>query len=262
MSWFSKLFGGDKAAKKPVAPAPLPEPMQMSLEERMALRREMVFKAVRETMLAQGFLSTGYKVNVVRTDTRGHIYAVMVDIGTASEAGRALSTQEEMLRIEAQIMEIAKSRYRVKVSNVFWRVVQPAPAQAAPVLPRRGQTTATTAVDTDVMAGDFVSAPSSPVPIQRGTAVNPSTNTARPAPAPAPAENDPSGLLLGSLFGSKPAGGRDGFPDTVMEEQTVRMERVTEDEMEAFAQALAAAHSKDPVHVGSRTYQTDYAPLE
>lgn len=258
MSWFSKLFGGDKAAKKPVAPAPLPEPMQMSLEERMALRREMVFKAVRETMLAQGFLSTGYKVNVVRTDTRGHIYAVMVDIGTATEAGRALSTQEEMLRIETQIMDIAKSRYRVKVSNVFWRVVQPTPAQAAQqVPPRRGQT-ATTAVDTDVMSGDFVSAPSSPVASQRGAV----SNTTKPAPAPAPAENDPTGLLLGGLFGSKPAGARDGFPDTVMEEQTVRMERVTEDEMEAFAQALAAAHAKDPVHVGSRTYQTDYAPLE
>ncbi len=264
MSWFSKLFGGDKAAKKPVAPAPLPEPMQMSLEERMALRREMVFKAVRETMLAQGFLSTGYKINVVRTDTRGHIYAVMVEIGSSSEAGRAISTQEEMLRTEGQIMEIAKSRYRVKVSNVFWRVSQPA-APAAPVAPRRVPTSAATAVDTDVMAAELVSAPSSPVAAQRSPAGIPAAPNniipSRPVPAPAPADNDQGGLLLGGLFGSKSASGRDGFPDTVME-QTVRMERVTEDEMEAFAQALAAAHSKDPVHVGSRTYQTDYAPLE
>jgi hypothetical protein len=75
-------------------------------------------------------------------------------------------------------------------------------------------------------------------------------------------EHDPDGSLLGALFNSKPAKSRDGFPDTVVEEETVRMERVTEDEMEAFAQALAAAHAKTPVHVGSRTYQTDYAPLE
>lgn len=256
MSWFSKLFGGGKAAEKPVAPAPLPEPMRMSLEERMALRREMVFKAVRETMLAQGFLSTGYKVNVVRTDTRGHIYAVMVDIGSATEAGRALHTQEETLRIEGQIMEIAKTRYRVKVSNVFWRVVQPTPAPA-PVVPRRGQQPAS-AVDTDVMAGEFVSSPSSPMPPRRTTA--PAANPLL-VPAASP-ESDANGLL-GNLFGNKPTTPRDGFPDTVMEqEQTVRMERVTEDEMEAFAQALAAGHSQDPVHVGSRTYQTDYAPLE
>jgi hypothetical protein len=229
--------------------------MRMSLDERMALRREMVFKAVRETMIAQGFLSTGYKLNVVRTDTRGHVYAVMIDIGMATEAGRALNTQEEMLRIETQIMDIAKTRYRVKVSNVFWRVAQPSPAPAPVAQPPRRMQQPPSSVDTDMMPGEFISAPS-PMPAYR--AVTPS-----PAPTrPAPVESDTSGLLLGNFLGSKPSNGRDAFPDTVIEEQTVRMERVTEDEMEAFARALAAGHTKDPVHVGSRTYQTDYAPLE
>jgi hypothetical protein len=160
-----------------------------------------------------------------------------------------------MLRIEAQIMDIAKNRYRVKVGNVFWRMAQPSPAPAPAARRVAPVSTPSSTVDTDMMPSDFVSAPS-PMPAQR--------QIVRPVQAPAatPSADDTAGLLSSLFANNKPTGNRDGFPDTVMEEQTVRMERVTEDEMEAFARALAAGHAKDPVHVGSRTYQTDYAPLE
>lgn len=275
MSWFSKLFGGNKAAEKPVAPAPLPEPIRMSLDERMELRREMAFKTVREIMIANGFLSTGYKVNITRTDTRGHIYAVMLDVGSAAEAGRGIQSQEEMLRLENQILEAARTRYRIKISSVFWRVTQltPAPASVAP--PRRAQPPAPpTSVDTNAMPSDFISAPS-PMPAFRpataaaavgmGVGAAAATRAAAPAPtmtASVSSVDSDNNSLLGNLFNTKPSIRQDGFPDTQMDEKTVRMERVTEDEMEAFAQALTAAHAKAPVHVGSRTYQTDYAPLE
>jgi hypothetical protein len=146
MGWLDKWFGDQKPA--PVAAQAPGGQAAMTLDERMAFRRQMVLESVRDVMVNHGLLSPGYRASVARLDTRGHQFAVMVDMLPAA-AGRTVDSPGELHAMEARITLNALRRYKIKVTGVYWRVVQeitqpvvvktevaPTTAAAAPVAPQ------------------------------------------------------------------------------------------------------------------------------
>jgi hypothetical protein len=122
MGLFSKWFGGDKAAAVAETVQPGHSNGSMTLDERMLFRRQMVLESVREVMLHHGLLSAAYRVSLARLDARGHQFAAMVDLVPAA-AGRGFDSPAEFLNMEAHITLTAMTRYKVKVTGVYWRVV-------------------------------------------------------------------------------------------------------------------------------------------
>ena len=198
----------------------------MTLDERMAFRREMVFEAVREVLTNHGVPPLGFKLNVARLDNRGHRYAVMVDL--YRNAGRVLDVPGEWAAMEAQMGVAAERRYRVKVASVYWR------------LERRG-------VDAVAAQASDHSARPAGVPDRRGkTTWLPDTDASE--------LKEPVATAAASA---------DGFPDTVLEHRHAgEAEPIGADELLAFEQALLAGQTpQKPVRVGEKTYQTDFMPL-
>jgi len=119
MSFFQSLFTSSHSPKDSAAGET--GPVKMSLDERMAFRREMIFDSVKATMESRGILSGSYKFKVVRADKRGHSFVVMVDLSTDfmdSEQGR----QRALAQLGAIIGKNALSRYGLGVAAVYWRV--------------------------------------------------------------------------------------------------------------------------------------------
>ncbi|MEG1280572.1 MAG: hypothetical protein RSD57_08985 [Comamonas sp.] len=80
-------------------------------------RREMVYSAVRESMVRSGILSAGYKFKVLALDKRATQFIVMVDL-----AEQFVSTQDNLSQIEALIAYSAKSRFEILITSVYWRL--------------------------------------------------------------------------------------------------------------------------------------------
>ena len=85
MSFLDRILSRPAVGDKPIksgrrVPGDETRPVQMSLEERMQLRREMMFEAVQATLLDAGLPNSSVKFKVVAADKRGHSYAVMVDL--------------------------------------------------------------------------------------------------------------------------------------------------------------------------------------
>lgn len=121
MGWLDNWFGGHKPA--PVVAQAQGGLAAMTLSERMAFRRQVVLESVREVMSNHGLLSPGYQASVARRDTRGHQFAVMIDV-LSDVAGRVVDSPGELNAMEMRIAENASRRYRIKVTGVYWRVVQ------------------------------------------------------------------------------------------------------------------------------------------
>jgi hypothetical protein len=119
MSFFQNLFSSSNTLKDTGSGET--GPVKMSLDERMAFRREMLFDSVKATMESKGILSGSYKFKVVRADKRGHSFVVMVDLSTDfmdSEQGR----QRSLAALGTVIGKNALARYGLGVSAVYWRV--------------------------------------------------------------------------------------------------------------------------------------------
>lgn len=194
----------------------------MTLDERMAFRREMVFEAMREVLVQHGLPPLSYKLNVARLDSRGHRYAVMVDL-VPQLVGRMVDVPSEWQVMEDQATQTASNRYRVRIANVYWRLEPQgfAPAHHAELN----------------------------APKMAGVAQQP--------------------LAASPVVVSKTVANRQGafavddFPDTQLEDRRAPAdEPISQDELLAFEQAmLRGQHAQQPVHLGSRTYQTDFMPL-
>jgi len=141
MSFLQALFGRKPKARAAGARASVgvetgPEtgPVRMTLEERMAFRRELLYEAIRTTLAAHGLKSSQYRIRVVRNDKRGHQYAVMMDLSVAF-----LSNPEgRPPRLHAMGTDIARNameRYGLQVSGVFWRVNEKLRAAQPPAAP-------------------------------------------------------------------------------------------------------------------------------
>ncbi len=223
MGWWDKWRGADKPEVVVAVP---PAAQTMTLEERMAFRRQMVLESVRDVMTNHGLLSPGYRASVARLDPRGHQYAVMVDMLPAS-AGRTVDSPGELHAMEARITRTALRRYKIKVAGVYWRVVQE-PAQPVAVAAATAAPAAPAATDT------------------------PGTAPVVPVVAPKP-------VLLRRKTDHP---GEDGFPDTLVEARPQEdRDAVSADELAAFERALSEGTSPQSVRLGRRTYETDFSPL-
>lgn len=221
MGWWDKWLGGDKTAAVVITPPDAQT--SMTLDERMAFRRQMVLESVCDVMTNHGLLSQGFRASVARLDARGHQYAVMVDMMPLT-AGRNIDAPGELLAMESRIADTARHRYKIKVAGVYWRVVlehtQPVAATVAP---------AATSVVSAARA-----APVAPTP-------------AAPKPVFLRRKNDHPG--------------EDGFPDTRFDAHRVEEDEVTAEELMAFERALSEGSSPQSVSLGRRTYKTDFSPL-
>ena len=173
-SWFSKSnpsdadvatqgavlrpAGGPTPANTPQAkgPSQQQDPSASRKTERIE-RREQLYGVVRDAMTRAGILSSGYKFKVLSLDPRGRQYLIMMDLMDQS-AGDA----DRLAEIEALIAQLAKTRFEILVTAVYWRVnasvtaglssakpglsapaSRPAPLSSAPTSPPTSSPTST-----------------------------------------------------------------------------------------------------------------------
>lgn len=103
-------------AAKPTAGLPQHDSTAPRPGERSA-RREMVYSAVRESMVRSGILSAGYKFKVLALDKRATQFIVMVDL-----AQQHCASPDKLTQIEALIAYSAKTRFDILVTSVYWRL--------------------------------------------------------------------------------------------------------------------------------------------
>ncbi len=80
-------------------------------------RREMVYSAVRESMVRSGILSAAYKFKVLALDKRATQFIVMVDL-----AQQHCASPDKLTQIEALIAYSAKTRFEIVITSVYWRL--------------------------------------------------------------------------------------------------------------------------------------------
>jgi len=100
---------------------PETKPVRMSLEERMALRREMAFQVVRDVLGEWGLPETSYRFKVVPMDPRGHTYAAMIDLPIQFTSEINVG-HKELKRLGVVIDGAARTRFKVRVLGVYWRI--------------------------------------------------------------------------------------------------------------------------------------------
>lgn len=95
--------------------APEGETSAMRRELR-AMRRELLFGVVRESMVRAGVLSASYKFKVLSLDTRGHHFLIMMDLSS-----EFTQDAHRLTEIEALVAQRAKARYDIDVKALYWR---------------------------------------------------------------------------------------------------------------------------------------------
>jgi hypothetical protein len=131
MALFKDFFSSSRAPKdapsdslldSPArARGPETAPVKMNLEERMAFRREILFETIRASLNARLIAPHTYRFRVMRTDRRGHCFAVMLDMSPtfmSSPAGQ----QSELAATAALLTKNADGKYGLTVTGVYWRV--------------------------------------------------------------------------------------------------------------------------------------------
>ena len=96
-------------------------PERMSLEERMAYRREMLYQSIRESLLQLQVISSMYKFKVMNLDARQHRFVAMIEVTNGFEAKRD-GIGLGFNQIEEFIRKRTLERYGVSLDAIFWRV--------------------------------------------------------------------------------------------------------------------------------------------
>ena len=96
-------------------------PVKMNLDERMEFRRELLFETVRSTLDDRRFASGSYRFKVMRTDKRGHCYAIMMDMSSAF-MGSAQGQHRQLSETAALLTQNARTRYGLVVTGMYWRI--------------------------------------------------------------------------------------------------------------------------------------------
>ena len=130
MALFKDLFSSSRSPKASVDPlereagrsrGPETMPEKMNLEERMAFRRELLYETIRASFNMHAIAPPTYRFKVMRTDRRGHCFAIMMDMSPtfmASEKGQ----QTQLASLAALVTDNAQSKYGLMVNGVYWRV--------------------------------------------------------------------------------------------------------------------------------------------
>ena len=105
---------------------------RMSLEERMAFRRELAEQVVRDSLEALAVPAANYRLRLMPLDPRHHRYVVMLDVapGFAPQQGGRAWVESE---VEALMRRHAYERYGLTLEGIYWR----ASAQEQAPLERR-----------------------------------------------------------------------------------------------------------------------------
>ena len=267
MSWFSKLMGGAKAAPAPEPehePAVMQGQIRMTLEERIAFRRKMVLETVQEVLLVHDLTEKRFHMSVARMDERGHQYAVMIDL-FPDVSGQPEMSPQEWLNTEQRVAQLVMSRYRIKVTHVYWRfdsvpaaATQPAPVVRQPLVP---------VAPTQAPPEPAVAYAALNVHPNRQASTSPAAASSSgfvqiPVAPLSAAAKVTAAVLSNKALGSRPTAD-DGFPDTQMLESNNFLDDVSAEELRAFEEAIRQGHDADrPLKLGKRTYQTDFMPLE
>ena len=97
-------------------------------------RREALYGVIRECMVRQGVLSSGYRFRVLSMDTGGSQYMIMLDV-----AQDVAESTTDMKALEVQIGNMAAERHGLDVKGVYWRAneeLTSSGARARPSPPR------------------------------------------------------------------------------------------------------------------------------
>lgn len=93
---------------------------RMSLEERMAFRRELAEQVMRETLQELAVPAAQYSLRLMPLDPRHHRYIVMLDVAPGfapSQRGQACTESE----VESRIRRNAYERYGLSLEGIYWR---------------------------------------------------------------------------------------------------------------------------------------------
>ena len=102
------------------ASGPETKPVKMNLEERMALRRELLYETIRISLLSCHIAANTFRFKVMRTDKRGHCFVVLLDMSPTfmvSPAGEHANLKE----MAAVLIKNAETTYGLQVGGVYWR---------------------------------------------------------------------------------------------------------------------------------------------
>lgn len=93
----------------------------MSLAERMAYRREMLYQAIRESLQELRVVNSMYKFKVVNEDARHHRFIAMIEVTNSFEA-KINGMSAGFSQVEAFIRKRTRERIDVSLDAIFWRV--------------------------------------------------------------------------------------------------------------------------------------------
>jgi len=116
---FKKL--SPRQSEAPDSTPPETDPQRMTLAERMAYRREMLYQSIRESLLQLQAISSMYKFRVMNLDARHHRFVVMIEVTNSFEA-KLGGISVGFNQIEEYIKKRASERFGISLESIFWRV--------------------------------------------------------------------------------------------------------------------------------------------
>ena len=96
-------------------------PQRMDLSERKALRREMIFQAIRESLMSLEVNGSMYKFKVMNVDDRHHRFIAMIDVTRSFQTGK-YSKPHSFYEIEEFIKKNTFERFDLLLEGIYWRV--------------------------------------------------------------------------------------------------------------------------------------------
>lgn len=117
LSFFSTRKDRGEASEPPDSTPP----GRMDLRERKAYRREMLYQAIRESLLSLEVIPSMYKFKVMNVDERHHRFIVMIDV-TQSFRPHQSSQSQSFCDIEDFIKASTFDRFGLSLEGIYWRV--------------------------------------------------------------------------------------------------------------------------------------------
>jgi hypothetical protein len=118
-SFFKRLAPAQNTG--PDSTPPETDPTRMTLAERMAHRREMLYQSIRESLLQLQVISSMYRFRVMNLDPRHHRFVAMIEV-TNNFSAKVDGMSAGFSQIEDYIKKRAAERYGVTLEGIFWRV--------------------------------------------------------------------------------------------------------------------------------------------
>jgi hypothetical protein len=93
---------------------------RMDLEERKAFRRELLDRAIRESLLDLNVATGSYRLRTMPLDLRHHRFVAMIDVGRYFQPQRAGCAWDDP-DTESWIRQCAYERFGLLLDAIYWR---------------------------------------------------------------------------------------------------------------------------------------------